>query len=228
MIISNIVQFTFLRLFHETINKRFTNKRHCNARDRQHNIQPQSQLEMNSTSSSLHTERKRKINVMFSFYSDFTVFLYSYESSLLLPKAATVGRHLETIYAWSDNVVWGAIWMVWCNCGASGGTQRPNWAPYRIPVSLLNFVTMRKALYSSALTWLVNGRWRREVLYKHKLTSLTTALHCSAKLKVWTPWLLQRLYHCKCCTANADVWLTMQRLLGSQRRWMQQCHIYSV
>lgn len=63
----------FLRLFHKTINKRFTNKRHCNVRD-QHNIQPQSQFEMNSTSSSIHIwnkdERKWFICHVLAFYSD--------------------------------------------------------------------------------------------------------------------------------------------------------------
>jgi hypothetical protein len=47
----------------------------------------------------------------------------------------------------------------------------------------LNVLTMWRALFSSALAWLVDGRWGREVLYKHKLTSFTTALHCSVKFK---------------------------------------------
>ena len=77
-----------------------------------------------------------------------------------------------------------AIWRV---RRGSGGVQRQNQAPYRIAVHLSNVVTMWRALYSSALTLLVDGRWGQEVLYKHKITflptSFTTVLHCSVKHK---------------------------------------------
>jgi hypothetical protein len=72
---------------------------------------------------------------------------------------------------------------------------------------------MQRAPYSSALTWLADSRWWWEVLYKHKLTSLTTSfttalLNRSALLhkeqEVWMAWLLQRPYHCKYCTDKAD------------------------
>ena len=64
------------------------------------------------------------------------------------------------------------------NCGGSRDLWMPNRAPYRITVCLSNCVTMRRAfigLFSSAFTWLVDGRCGREVLYKRKLTSLTNS-----------------------------------------------------
>lgn len=47
----------------------------------------------------------------------------------------------------------------------------------------LSNVTMWRATYSSTLKLLGGGRWGLEVQHKHKLTSLITALLCSAKRK---------------------------------------------
>ena len=56
----------------------------------------------------------------------------------------------------------------------------------------------------------------REVLYEHELTSLTIALLHDVQ-NVCLLRLLRRPHHSKCCTATADVKLTMQSLCLSLR-----------
>jgi hypothetical protein len=81
------------------------------------------------------------------------------------------------------------------------GEHRPNRAPYRIALRLRNGVTMWRAPYSSTLTWLVDGRWGWDVLYEHKLTSLTSTLLREAQ-RVCLIWLRRKPHCSECCTVN--------------------------
>jgi hypothetical protein len=108
--------------------------------------------------------------------------------------------------------MWSEVLYGWCDAIVEPlERQRPNWAPYHIAVRLPNVLIMQRAPYSSALTWLVDGRWRWEVLYKLKLTSLTISFTSMNDLTS------QRPYHRKCSMAIVDVGLTMQHLLLQQR-----------
>ena len=66
--------------------------------------------------------------------------------------------------------------------------------------------TMRRALCSSTLTWLVDARWGRYILYKHKLTSLTTALLCDAHK------IMNALTSAEAISPETDVRLTMPEM----------------
>jgi hypothetical protein len=108
------------------------------------------------------------------------------------------------IYARSENVVGGSVMK-----------QLRTRAPYRIAMHIPNVLTIQKTQNSSTLTWLVDGRWEQYILLKTNSLYLdhSSALHHEAQ-ELWIPRLLQMPHHRKCCTANADVVLTMQSLMS--------------
>lgn len=80
------------------------------------------------------------------------------------------------------------VWRVWTNCGASRHAE---------------------AKSSTCLSKCCN-KWGGLCIACHFLNS--SALLQEAQ-QVWMSWLLPRPYHRKCCTAKADVGLTMRRRL---------------